>query len=82
MPRTQLALHYFLTASRSLHHCTIDHHMPSPILHPQEGLTRFCTEKYSKPKAENLSVAYMHLTNYAVRGVIGSAGLRAHPSDP
>lgn len=32
----------------------------------REGLARFCTEKYTKPKAENLSVAFMHLTNYAV----------------
>jgi len=32
----------------------------------KEGLTRICTEKYTKPKAENLSLTYMHLTNYAV----------------
>lgn len=31
-----------------------------------EGLVRICTEKYAAPKASNLSVAYMHLTNYAV----------------
>ena len=33
----------------------------------REGLARFCTEKYTKPKADNLNVSYMHLTNYAVR---------------
>jgi tubulin polyglutamylase TTLL6/13 len=27
---------------------------------------RFCTEKYKAPKASNLDVAFMHLTNYAV----------------
>eukprot|EP00201_Polytomella_parva_P019323 CAMPEP_0175047746 /NCGR_PEP_ID=MMETSP0052_2-20121109/5777_1 /TAXON_ID=51329 ORGANISM="Polytomella parva, Strain SAG 63-3" /NCGR_SAMPLE_ID=MMETSP0052_2 /ASSEMBLY_ACC=CAM_ASM_000194 /LENGTH=420 /DNA_ID=CAMNT_0016311677 /DNA_START=218 /DNA_END=1478 /DNA_ORIENTATION=+ len=32
----------------------------------QEGLVRFCTEKYCPPKASNLEVAFMHLTNYAV----------------
>ncbi|KAF5836848.1 tubulin-tyrosine ligase family-domain-containing protein [Dunaliella salina] len=32
----------------------------------KEGLTRICTEKYTKPKAENLGLTYMHLTNYAV----------------
>jgi tubulin polyglutamylase TTLL6/13 len=32
----------------------------------EEGLARFCTEKYTKPKPENLGLAYMHLTNYAV----------------
>ncbi|KXZ41785.1 hypothetical protein GPECTOR_284g755 [Gonium pectorale] len=31
-----------------------------------EGLARICTEKYSPPKASNLDVAFMHLTNYAV----------------
>jgi len=31
-----------------------------------EGLARFCTEKYETPKAGNLATAYMHLTNYAV----------------
>lgn len=33
----------------------------------KEGLTRICTEKYIKPKGDNLSLTYMHLTNYAVR---------------
>ncbi|GIL43744.1 hypothetical protein Vafri_1379 [Volvox africanus] len=31
-----------------------------------EGLARICTEKYSPPKASNLDVSFMHLTNYAV----------------
>jgi hypothetical protein len=34
----------------------------------KEGLTRICTEKYIKPRADNLSTTYMHLTNYAVSG--------------
>eukprot|EP00798_Chlamydomonas_sp_ICE-L_P015042 gene15042-21113_t len=32
----------------------------------KEGLTRICTEKYCAPKSSNISVSYMHLTNYAV----------------
>lgn len=32
----------------------------------KEGLVRFCTEKYVGPKASNLDLAFMHLTNYAV----------------
>ena len=31
-----------------------------------DGLARFCTEKYEAPKSSNLKTAYMHLTNYAV----------------
>ena len=31
-----------------------------------EGLVRFCTERYSRPAAANLACSYMHLTNYAV----------------
>ncbi|GAX78290.1 hypothetical protein CEUSTIGMA_g5732.t1 [Chlamydomonas eustigma] len=32
----------------------------------KEGLARICTEKYVAPKASNLEISYMHLTNYAV----------------
>ena len=31
-----------------------------------DGLARFCTERYATPKAENLRETCMHLTNYAV----------------
>lgn len=31
-----------------------------------DGLARFCTEKYSAPRSENLADVCMHLTNYAV----------------
>ena len=31
-----------------------------------DGLVRFCTERYAPPKAENLRETCMHLTNYAV----------------
>lgn len=32
----------------------------------REGLSRFCTEQYVKPSAENLNDLYMHLTNTSV----------------
>ena len=31
-----------------------------------EGLVRFCTEKYKKPTNENFKNSFMHLTNYAI----------------
>ena len=31
-----------------------------------DGLARFCTEKYSPPDIDNLSNICMHLTNYAI----------------
>eukprot|EP00798_Chlamydomonas_sp_ICE-L_P019090 gene19090-25691_t len=32
----------------------------------KEGLARICTEKYQAPKASNIGVSFMHLTNYAL----------------
>lgn len=32
----------------------------------EEGLGRFCTVQYEKPRARNLGNAFMHLTNYSV----------------
>lgn len=31
-----------------------------------EGLARFCTEKYQKPTKANFKKIFMHLTNYSV----------------
>ncbi|OHT06177.1 Tubulin polyglutamylase TTLL7 [Tritrichomonas foetus] len=31
-----------------------------------EGIGRFCTEPYSKPKSKNLELSFAHLTNYAL----------------
>ncbi len=32
----------------------------------EEGLARFCTQKYKRPTAANLDASFMHLTNYSV----------------
>ena len=32
----------------------------------REGMARFCTEKYVKPKTSNLDQVYSHLTNYSL----------------
>ena len=39
---------------------------PLRIFLYDEGLVRFCTEKYEPPRQDNLGIACMHLTNYAV----------------
>jgi tubulin polyglutamylase TTLL6/13 len=39
---------------------------PLKIYLYEEGLARFATEDYHKPKKSNLKHAYMHLTNYAI----------------
>ena len=39
---------------------------PLRIFLYDEGLVRFCTEKYQAPRQDNLNIACMHLTNYAV----------------
>ena len=39
---------------------------PLRIFVYEEGLARFCTEKYQPPKSDNLDNQFMHLTNYAI----------------
>lgn len=40
--------------------------IPLRIYAFKDGLTRFCTEEYSRPSGNNLGKRCMHLTNYAV----------------
>merc|ERR1712232_614966 len=45
----------------------------------EEGLARFCTARYEKPRSKNLGNARMHLTNYAVNKRSDAFGTsRAH----
>eukprot|EP00397_Hematodinium_sp_SG-2012_P013202 GEMP01013397.1.p1 GENE.GEMP01013397.1~~GEMP01013397.1.p1 ORF type:complete len:724 (+),score=91.55 GEMP01013397.1:24-2195(+) len=47
----------------------------------EEGLGRFCTVQYEKPRARNLGNAFMHLTNYSVnRHSAKFRSSRAHDS--
>lgn len=39
---------------------------PLRIYIHKEGMARFCTEKYVKPKQSNLNQVYSHLTNYSL----------------
>ena len=39
---------------------------PLRIYVHEEGMARFCTEKYVKPKGKNLSQKFSHLTNYSL----------------
>lgn len=39
---------------------------PLRIYIHEEGMARFCTEAYVKPKSSNLDQAYSHLTNYSL----------------
>ena len=39
---------------------------PLRIYIHEEGMARFCTEKYVKPKGNNLSQKFSHLTNYSL----------------
>ena len=39
---------------------------PLRIYVHKEGLARFATEKYEKPRDDNIKNLYMHLTNYAI----------------
>lgn len=40
--------------------------IPLRIYAFKDGLTRFCTEEYTRPSCDNLGKRCMHLTNYAV----------------
>lgn len=63
------AIHYFSSPSilYPLHiHPQVLSCDPLRVFIFHEGLARICTEKYVAPKASNLSISYMHLTNYAV----------------
>jgi len=39
---------------------------PLRIFIHEQGLARFATEPYERPKANNLDNMYIHLTNYAI----------------
>ena len=39
---------------------------PLKIFVYRDGLVRFSTEKYHKPKKDNMNNMCMHLTNYAI----------------
>ncbi|CAL6071918.1 Tubulin_tyrosine ligase [Hexamita inflata] len=41
--------------------------MPYPqLIFYNDGMARFCTDKYQEPSGKNMKNAYMHLTNYAI----------------
>jgi len=42
------------------------HGQPMHAFVADEGLARFCTEKYKKPTKENFKNDFMHLTNYSI----------------
>lgn len=39
---------------------------PLRIFIHEQGLARFATEAYEKPRASNIDNMYVHLTNYAI----------------